>query len=642
MCGLAGIFNWKDDAPRIDQAELKAMTDSLWHRGPDEGSTHIDNDIGFGHRRLSIIDVATGQQPVFNEDKNISVVFNGEIYNFETVREELISAGHVFRSKSDTEIIVHGYEQWGVDCLSKFRGMFAFVLHDRRHRRIVIARDRLGVKPLFYSVRNGRQILFGSELKAIVASNGFSAKISRQAIDEYFAFGYIPDPKTVYEGVFKLPSAHYLVIDPSVTSLRPVRYWMPAFEPTREMSVSDSLEELQSLIKESVKLRLISEVPLGAFLSGGVDSSLVVATMSELQSSKSVQTCSIGFEEKAYDESIYAEMVAKHYGCDHEVLRLDRSDQSLIGSLADVYDEPFADASALATLRVSELARKRVTVALSGDGGDEGFAGYRRYQMHLFEDRIRRSLPATFRSTVVSGLASIYPKADYLPRWMRAKTTLEGIAATPLESYFRAVSVVPDALRTRILRNSTKSRADALHPMQVFRDANATFPGGSELDRLQYLDLATWLPGDINTKVDRASMRHSLEVREPLLDHKLMEWAFRLPQTLKVGKNEGKVLLKALAERKLPREVIYRPKMGFSIPVAEWFKQSLGNDLEASIRDNKLASEILDSQAVQQMLNEHRSGLRNHDRALWACLNFGLFCQKFAGADVAELPQSNS
>jgi asparagine synthase (glutamine-hydrolysing) len=620
MCGIAGVVDLRSyPGRRFAQSTVHRMTDAISHRGPDAGNYHFEAGVGFGHRRLSIIDVASGHQPMSNEDDSVWVVFNGEIYNFEEVRAELQALGHLFKTNSDTEIIVHGWEQWGVACLERFRGMFAFVLWDRNKRQVFMARDRLGVKPMYYSVLQSGEMIFGSELKALQAHENCPKVIDCQAVEDYLALGYVPDPKTIYKSVKKLPPAHYLLwnvgehADPS--ELIPVRYWHVPFGKEQSMPPSEAIEQLQVLLKEAIKLRMISEVPLGAFLSGGVDSSLVVAAMSDV-SEQAVKTCSIGFDAAGFDETEYARMVAKQFSTDHSEFRVSGDDSMLFHQLIDLYDEPFADASAIPTYRVCQLARQRVTVALSGDGGDETFGGYRRYRLHLGEEVVRSRLPYGLRKAVFKPLGACYPKLGFAPQWLRAKTTFQALARNSTEAYFHSVSITPQTMRTRLKAKDFERQLQGYQALQVFQNAAKNGPD-DPMSLIQHLDYATYLPGDINVKVDRASMAHSLEVREPLMDHKLVEWAAGLQRSLHIDPSQGKKLLKTLAKRTIPAEIVDRPKQGFIVPIGQWLKGPLGNFVGTQSSDGRLF-EYIDKKELDLLMNDHKSGRADNSRTLWS------------------------
>ena len=624
MCGITGIFDLRGKRS-IDRALLTRMNESQYHRGPDEGGIHLAPGIGLGHRRLSIIDVATGQQPMFNEDGSVAVVFNGEIYNFRELIPELTSLGHVFHTRSDTEVIVHAWEAWGADCVRRFRGMFAFALWDERQQALFLARDRLGVKPLFYALLPDGHFLFGSELKSLLAHGALDTRIEPQAVEEYFALGYVPEPRTVFRAALKLPPATTLLARRGQPLRAPVEYWNVNFTLDSKLTAEQAQSELRERLTESVRLRLISEVPLGAFLSGGVDSSAVVATMAEL-SSDPVNTCSIAFADPAYDESAYALRVAERYGTRHFVDRVESDDFDLIDKLARLYDEPYADSSAMPTYRVCQLARRHVTVALSGDGGDESFGGYHRYRLHMMEERLRSALPLGLRRSVFGLLGRVYPKADWAPRPLRGKTTFEAIARDSVEAYFHSISLLRDQDRRELYSNRFRAELAGYNAIEVFRRHAKHANHDDPLALIQYLDLKTYLVGDINTKVDRASMAHSLEVREPLMDHSLVEWLATLPSRFKLNHGEGKWLLKSAMEPMLPRVVLYRHKMGFAVPLAAWFRGPLRQRVRDVVLGEQLAgSGFFNIVTLRRLVDQHQSGARDHSAPLWTLLMFDAF-----------------
>ncbi|MGH8642708.1 MAG: XrtA/PEP-CTERM system amidotransferase [Burkholderiales bacterium] len=639
MCGIAGIFDGRSRR-EIDRNLLERMNESQFHRGPDAGGTHLEPGLGLAHRRLSIIDLSTGQQPLYNEDGSVAVVFNGEIYNFQELVKELTACGHSFHTRSDTEAIVHGWEQWGASCVTRFRGMFAFALWDRNRETLFLARDRLGVKPLYYAELPGGHWIFGSELKALLVHPRLSRTIDPMAVEEYFAYGYVPEPRTIFKGVFKLPPGCTLTLKRGEPASAPVEYWDVPFKTAAAVTAEEAREELISRLRESVKLRLISDVPLGAFLSGGVDSSAVVAMMSGL-AAEPVVTCSISFGDPAFNESAYAQIVADRYRTRHHVEQVDPDDFSLVDRLAALYDEPYADSSAIPTYRVCQLARKTVTVALSGDGGDESFGGYRRYRWHVNEERVRSLMPLKLRRPVFGLLGQLYPKADWAPRVFRAKSTLEALARNSLEAYFHSVSVLHDGIRRELFSEQFRGELQGYRAVEVLKRHAARAPSDHPLSLVQYLDLKTYLVGDINTKVDRASMAHSLEVREPLMDHPLVEWLSGLPPDLKLRGGQGKVLLKKALEPYLPREILYRPKMGFAVPLARWFR----GPLRRSVRDAVLGPVLAETgwfkaAYLNRLVEDHQSGRRDYSSPLWTLLMFESFLRNVMGARTASAAQA--
>jgi asparagine synthase (glutamine-hydrolysing) len=640
MCGIVGILDTRGKR-EVSRSLVARMNESQHHRGPDEGATHFEPGLGLGHRRLSIIDLATGQQPLFNEDGSVVVVFNGEIYNYQELIPQLAARGHVFRTKSDTEVIVHAWEEWGEDCVTRFRGMFAFALWDRNRETLFLARDRLGVKPLFYALLTNGELAFGSELKSLLVHPDLERTIDPFAVEEYCALGYVPEPRTIFPGALKLPPAHTLCVKRGAPLPEPKEYWDVRFTLDTRLNEREAAEELVARLRESVRLRLISEVPLGAFLSGGVDSSAVVAMMAGL-SADPVNTCSIGFTEPGFDESEFAQAVAGRYHTRHRSETVESDDFGLIDELARLYDEPYADSSAIPTYRVCQLARKHVTVALSGDGGDESFAGYRRYRLHLAEERLRASLPLGVRRGLFGLLGRMYPKADWAPRVLRAKSTFEALARNSVEAYFHGMSILRDGMRRELFSSHLLAELGGYTAAEVFHRHARRAGTDDPLALVQYLDLKTYLVGDINTKVDRASMAHSLEVREPLMDHLLVEWLAGLPTSLKVRGQEGKVLLKKAMEPYLPHDVMYRPKMGFAVPLARWFRGPLAARVRDSLLGERLAATGFFNRAyLKRLVDEHQSGLRDYSAPIWTMLMFDGFLRNVLDrADAPALRQT--
>jgi asparagine synthase (glutamine-hydrolysing) len=627
MCGIVGIFDTRGGR-EIDRELLGRMNETQHHRGPDEGGLHTEPGVGFGHRRLSIIDLSSGQQPLFNEDGSVVVVFNGEIYNYPELMDELIKLGHTFRTHCDTEVIVHAWEQWGEACVERFRGMFAFGLWDRNKKTLFLCRDRLGIKPLYYALLPDGMFVFSSELKALRAYPGLPREIDPCAVEDYFAYGYVPEPRTIYKGTFKLPPGHTLTLKTGASQVQPKQFWDAPFTPLGPLSEQDAEQELIERLREAVKIRLVAEVPLGAFLSGGVDSSAVVAMMAGLMN-EPVNTCSIAFNDPAFDESKYAAQVAAQYKTHHHSEIVDKDDYGLIDTLADLYDEPYADSSAIPTYRVCQLAKKRVTVALSGDGGDENLAGYRRYRYAMAEHRVRSTMPLAFRKPVFGMLGKYYPKADWAPRVFRAKTTFEALARDLVEGYFHGVSIMPDRVRDQLFSDKFRTDLQGYRAIEVMRGHAANSPTDDPLSLIQYLDLKTYLPGDILTKVDRASMAHALEVRVPLLDHKLVEWISGLPSSVKLRGNEGKYIFKKSLEQYLPDDILYRDKMGFAVPLASWFRGPLRQRVRDALLGPTLAETgIFNTGFLKEMVDQHQSGRRDYSAPLWTLLMFEAFLRK--------------
>jgi asparagine synthase (glutamine-hydrolysing) len=617
------------------------MNDVQIHRGPDGEGVFLAPGIGLGHRRLAIIDLSGGAQPLFNEDESVVVVYNGEIYNFPGLVKELTALGHKFRTHCDTEVIVHAWEEWGEACVERFRGMFAFALWDSNRETLFLARDRLGIKPLYYAELPDGTVTFASELKSLLVDPRLPREIDPSAVEEYFAYGYVPDPKTIYRHVKKLEPGHILTWRRGQRPSGPRSYWSFGFEHRDLGSEKDICEALIERLREAVDIRLVSEVPLGAFLSGGVDSSAVVALMAGL-SDDPVNTCSISFDHREFDESEFAAEVAKQYGTDHHVRQVDPQSFDLVDRLATLYDEPYADSSAMPTYRVCALARERVTVALSGDGGDEVFAGYRRYRWNSFEEKIKSYFPDAIRGPLFGLLGEVYPKLDRAPKFLRAKSTLQAIARDAAGGYFHGVSVLYDDIRNRLYNESFKRELQGYHASEVLARHMRAAPTDDHLSRIQYADIKTYLAGDILTKVDRASMAHSLEVRVPILDHHVVEWAGGIPSDLKLRGREGKYILKKALEPMLSENILYRDKMGFAVPLSSWFRGPLKDRVRDALAGPRLAETgMFDTDYLTTLVDQHQSGEREHSAVLWSLMMFESFLrQVHDGAPAAAAADS--
>ncbi|MDE2596172.1 MAG: amidotransferase 1, exosortase A system-associated [Sphingomonadales bacterium] len=619
MCGIAGIFHLTTAKP-VDPARLERMCDAIAHRGPDGQGVWTAPGVALGHRRLSIIDVAGSPQPMASSDGRAMLVFNGEIYNYRELRAELRAGGAMFHTDGDSEVILAAYQRWGVDCLPRLHGMFAFAIYDLEKRSLLLARDRLGVKPLFTAQLSDGSLIFGSELKALTAHPLLRREADPLAVEDYLTWGYVPDSRSILKGVNKLPAGHYQLLRHDAPAPAPVQWWDVSFAERRKGSAADLEAELLHLLREAVTSRMVADVPLGAFLSGGVDSSSVVALMAEASASP-VKTCSIGFDVAALDETGYAEQVAQRFHTDHRARTVSPDDFAAVDALAGMFDEPFADASALPTWRVCQLARETVTVALSGDGADEAFAGYRRHLFQRNEDRVRGLLPQGLRGPLLGGLGRVWPKADWAPRPLRAKSTLQSLAASSEAGYARALSVTPPELRDTLyspdflrLRGDYRAEDDLEALM-------ARAPARSGLDKAQYADLKFWLPGDILTKVDRTSMAVSLEAREPLLDHRLIEFAASLPENLRTHGRQGKWLMKQTMRRYLPDDVLFRPKQGFVTPIAQWFRGPLAGAAREIGSSAALArTGWFDAPRLRSLAEAHIAGRSDHSRLLWQML----------------------
>ena len=615
MCGICGIFEF-EHREEISRELVRRMTDTIVHRGPDDEGIYVGPGIGLGFRRLSIIDVAGGHQPISNEDGRVWVMLNGEIYNYPELRQELLDRGHVFVTRSDTESIVHLYEEYGEDCFRRLRGMFAIALWDSRERKLLLARDRVGKKPLFYA-GDPKRILFGSELKCLLAGNGFSRTIDSQALSDYFSYGYIPAPKTIYRNVRKVNPGHYLVA--SSDGIREVPYWNLSFAHVEDRSEEQWCEMLRHELCEATRVRLMSDVPLGAFLSGGVDSSSIVAMMSRLMK-RAVTTCSIGFEDKEYNEADFARETARHFHTDHHEQVVRPQAVEALKKLVWHYDEPFADSSAIPTYYVSWVARQSVTVALGGDGGDENLAGYRRYSFDQFENRLRRMVPARVRRSVFGPLGRMYPPLAWAPRMFRAKATLQSLSRSPLEGYFNSISIFRADEKPRLLSRDFQASLggyDSIGVLQYHYDRAET---NDPLSRIQYVDIKTYLPDDILAKVDRASMAVSLEVRAPLLDHRLMELIAKIPSPLKLRGTTGKYIFKKAMADLLPTGILKRRKQGFAVPLARWFRGELRELTHEAIFSQD--DGILEKAYLRKIWDQHQNGTYDRSAHLWAVLMY--------------------
>jgi asparagine synthase (glutamine-hydrolysing) len=618
MCGIAGMAQNHPDGS-IDRAAIHRMCEAIVHRGPDDEGLFVKAGIGLGMRRLSIIDIEGGHQPVFNEDKSIGIVFNGEIYNFPELRSELLARGHHFSTHTDTEVIVHLYEEHGADCVQKLRGMFAFALYDERAGRLLLARDRLGIKPLHYALHNGT-LLFASEMRAILAVRPDLAQVDQAALLLYMYFGYIPDPATAFQSIRKLPPGHLLEFEKGQIRLR--QYWdFPQYGTFEPASEEELLEELEFRLAEAVRIRLIADVPLGAMLSGGTDSSTIVALMARAMS-QPVKTFSIGFRQADFNEAPYARIVAKKFGTDHHELILDPNILETVEMLTRHMEEPFGDSSMLPTYFVSCLARKHVTVALSGDGGDEAFAGYERYRIHL-QDRSYKWIP--------QWAGPLY--RDYvhplIPYRMPGRNLAYSISLPWQQRYVEGVSFQSFQRELGILSNEFMASEGT--PLKGFEELLDKAPAHDPLSRVLYLDSKTYLPGDILTKVDRMSMATSLEARVPMLDHVFLEWVTALKPQWKMGNGSQKFILKKLAVRLgVPDEVLNRPKQGFALPLGHWMRNELKDLVQSTLRDAQTTNRgYFRASGVKRMLDEHFHGRRDHSARLWRLLMFELWHRNF-------------
>lgn len=623
MCGITGFIDlWAKKGHQQERSHvLDFMCRVIRHRGPDDQGVFIKDGVALGMRRLSIIDLAGGQQPISGEDGSATIVFNGEIYNFLEIKDHLESKGHLFRTHSDTEAIVHAYEEYGTGCVDHLHGMFAFAIWDERERKLFAARDRVGKKPLYYTTTPDGTFVFGSELKTLLQHPSVSRQTDPQALDAYLTLGYVPDPLSIFRGIHKLPPGHYLTF--SKGEVRITQYWDFQFSLAETKNENEYLEDLRQLLDESVRLRLVSDVPLGAFLSGGIDSSTVVALMAR-HMGQPVKTFSIGFHEDSYNELAYARLTAKKYGTDHHEFFVTPEICSIVDELAWHFDEPFADSSAIPTYIVSKLAREYVTVVLSGDGGDELFAGYTRYVVDRDRGAFSR-MPGLLRKGLMQPLSS------HLPHGTLGRNFIHNISLDPIDRYLDSVSVF-----TRLNKESLYTKGfreqlgDADWVTECFHQLAAKVGTGNSLDRLLYLDSKTYLPGDILTKVDRMSMAVSLEARAPLLDHKLIDFVTHIPASMKLAGNETKHILKRAVKDLVPKEILNRPKQGFGVPVQDWINQQLRERMHETLSDARTRERgYVNPAYLEVLLDEHERGRRDHSVGLWALLMLEMWHRQF-------------
>ncbi len=634
MCGLTGLYDCTGTRS-FDGRLAQAMTDAIAHRGPDgDGILNLPG-LALGHRRLAIIDLSGGAQPMHTADGALSIVFNGEIYNFQELAVELAARGAVFRTRSDTEVLLHGWREWGRGLFARLRGMFAFALWDAREETLVLARDPFGKKPLHYAMLPDGRLAFGSEIKSLLCIPELDRRLEPAAVEDFFTYGYVPDPRTIYAAIRKLPAAHALIARRG-RPLEFLRYWN-LLDDLPEQPVRDATPDvLTGLLRRAVTMRLISDVELGALLSGGVDSSAVVALMAEAQK-EPINTFSIGFSERDFDESAYAIEVSRRYHTRHRSRLADAGDFSMLPRLPAIYDEPFGDISALPTLTVCALTAQSVKVALTGDGGDETLAGYRRYAFFSAQARFRRYLPDGMRRALFAALGAIYPNGGWVPHRLRARSTFRELTLTPADAYLRMVSALPREIREKLLFGDFRRALGGYDSGDVVRDHFNVDRPLSTLQRAQYADIMTYLPGDILTKVDRASMAHSLELRSPFLDRDLAGWSFALPDGAKLQGLVGKAILKSAMESRLPRDLPYRPKKGFTVPVAAWFRGPLRDNIRELGQSPFLRdSGFFNMDVVVQMSNAHIAARQDHSKPLWLLWVFDSFLRHAAAGPQAS------
>ena len=635
MCGIAGFVVREGHGDKGAAREvIDRMCRVIAHRGPDDQGMFVEGEVALGMRRLSIIDVASGHQPMSGCDGAVTIVFNGEIYNHRDLQRELKSRGHHFRTHSDTETIIHAYEAFGARCVDSLRGMFALAIWDARKRELFVARDRVGKKPLYYSLTQDGTFIFGSELKSLREHPDFRGEINVEALDAYLSFGYVPDPLTIFHDVHKLPPGHYLKFKDG--RIRVERYWDFSYEHSqsaRARGEDELIAELRALLDEAVRVRLESEVPLGAFLSGGVDSSVVVGLMSR-HASQPVKTFSIGFHEDSYDELKYARVAADHFQTDHHEFIVTPDVCAIVDELVWHFDEPFADSSAIPTYYVSRLAREFVTVALSGDGGDELFAGYNRYSQAMSRGPLAQ-LPRAIRK-------SLQPMAHWLPHGAWGRNHLHWSGFDFLDAYIELVSQFTRLSKLSLYSESFRAQLLQLDgPAAMFREIGKRVNASDDLESLLYLDAKTYLPGDILTKVDRMSMAVSLEARAPLLDHKLIEFVTRIPSSLKLRGNETKYILKRAVQGLVPDEILNRPKMGFGLPVQEWINHELRTRIRETLTSQRASQRgYFDQRYIGVLLDEHEHARRDHSARLWTLFMLELWHERYVDCTSAPVGQT--
>lgn len=627
MCGIVGFVDFGGHSCEEARARVRRMADTIVHRGPDEGGYYVDDHAALGHRRLSIIDLSSGQQPMGVADGSVQIVFNGEIYNFPELRAELEAKGHCFRTHCDTEVILLAYVEWGDACVARLHGMFAFAIWDSRTRRLLLARDRVGKKPLFYLWRSNG-IAFASEIKALLAFGESLGKLDPEALDCYFSFGYIPAPRTIFKNVHKLEAARFLNV--TATAHQAVRYWRLSFADVAPRSLDEATDEFESLFDDAVKRRLMSEVPLGAFLSGGIDSSIVVSSMAR-QTNRPVVTNSIGFDDRKFNELPVARATASFLGAEHHEYLVTPRIEDLLGEIVWYLDEPLADSSAVPTWYVCQMARQSVTVALSGDGGDEGFGGYTfRYRPHMIESRLRQALPTLLRRSVFGTIGALWPASAKLPKPLRLKTIFENLSVGNAEAFFRDLAWLRPDARASLYNGDFNVELRGFTPMEAVEPHYVDCDAGDALGRAQYADIHFYMTDDVLVKVDRMSMAHALEVRSPLLDHRILEFAARLPGSLKLDGQHGKLVLRQLAARRLPADILKLPKRGFSVPAARWLRDELRGIVEAvAIDGDSMIAEFFDMATVRRMWAEHLRGQRDHSVFFWGLMMLGLWDRRF-------------
>ena len=628
MCGIAGFSQFSNKEGTLET--LQKMGNAIFHRGPDAGGEYLDDLVGLAHRRLSIVDLSeAGSQPMFSSDGKLVIAFNGEMYGFDKLRNELAEQGYAFKSKTDTEVILALYQRDGKKCLQQLNGMFVFALWDIEKQELFLARDRLGKKPLYYFSENGR-FVFGSEIKAILAADNIPKNIRLDALYDFFAYQYVPDPKSIFQEIHKLAPAHCMTV--SKSGIKIEQYWDVSFANISSKSEQELTSELLELATECTTKRMMSDVPLGSFLSGGIDSSGVVALMAN-NSSSPVKTCSIGFDEKKFNETEFAQIVANKYQTEHYQFTVHQNVKDNLENIVKYFDEPFADPSLVPTYFVSELARQKVTVAIAGDDGDEVFAGYEKYSTDAIENKLRNKFPKVIRKKLFPKIANILAKSN-LTICRKGKSLLTSLSLDPAMGFYLSNAQIEDRQWHKIIKPEINQALNNYHPAQITIDTYNKADGKDHLAKILYTDIKTYLAGGILVKVDRMSMANSLEVRAPLLDYKVLEFAAKVPSEYKFKNGEKKHILKQAFKKLLPDDILYRKKMGFSVPLATWFREEIKELAEEYLFNKKTGiTNYFEMTEIQKIWKQHQNKDYDHSTVLWSLLMFQMWWCNYMEAE---------
>lgn len=620
MCGIAGFTRFHQTTG--DNNTLLRMGDSIAHRGPDAHGEYINDNVGLCHRRLSILDLSeAGNQPMFSKDGNLTLVFNGEIYNFLELREQLEQEGYHFHSHTDSEVLLALYEKHQEKCLELINGMFAFAIWNEQEKELFIARDRLGKKPLYYFWDKER-FIFASEIKAILQAENIHKEVRPDAVYDFFCYQYVPDPKTIFKNIYKLEPGHAMTVNKEGLSTK--KYWHLSFITNHDKSQQEHIDTLKDILNDETKKRMISDVPLGAFLSGGVDSSAIVALMAG-NSEKPITTCSIGFDSKKYDEVEFAKSVAEQYKTDHHELTVKANVHEHIENIIQYFDEPFADPSSIPTYFVSQLAREKVTVALSGDGGDENFAGYEKYQMDVTENKLRKLFPRFIRVGLFPTLSKVLSKINFGP-CKKASSLLYTLSKSPAYGFYLSNAFMHDRTWEFLAKDELKHQLKDYHPSSITEQHYQNCDAEDHFGKILYTDIKTYLTGGVLTKVDRMSMANSLEVRSPILDYKIVEHAAQMPTHLKYNKGEKKFALKQAFSTELNNDILYRKKMGFSVPLATWLRDDIKDLAEKLLLTSEAALyQFFKPSSVELFWHQHQAKTHDHSTVLWSMITFEIW-----------------